>query len=264
MVTTEEIVSKIQAGQKVEANDPMSPEYRESLINLMTQQADSELAGAYGYIPWIEKAPNIHEKLLVAQIVKDEVRHAYAMYKLLAELGIDVDQRIREQDFSFRLSQEVDSIGAERKAQDKRVNIFYYTIDTWTDFIMFNFCMDRGAGHQLEDAMESSYAPWARTIKTIFQEEVMHMNHGDTWVKRLCEDPETLPQVQEALNKWYPRTMNIFGSPKSRKNELYRTLGLKKRSNEEVRQAYKADIIKKIEGTGLTLPEWTPEYDESV
>lgn len=263
MVTTEEIVAKIQSGQKIELTDEMSPEYREALINLMTQQADSELAGAYGYIPWIEQAPNIHEKLLVAQIVKDEVRHAYAMYKLLGELGIDVDHRITEQNFGYRL-EEASDIGTERKAEDKRVNIFYYPIETWTDFIMFNFCMDRGAGHQLEDALDSSYAPWSRTIKTIFQEEVMHMNHGDTWVMKLCENPETRAEVQAALNKWFPRTMNIFGNPHSRKNELYRTLGLKKRSNEEVRQAFRADIEKKIQGTGLTMPEWVPAYDESV
>jgi ring-1,2-phenylacetyl-CoA epoxidase subunit PaaA len=264
VATLDEFVSKLQAGHKVEATDEMPDEYRQALLNLMTQQADSELSGAYGYIPWIEQAPNIHEKLLVAQIVKDEVRHAYAMYKLLGELGVDVDSRISEQDFATRLEEGNLNIGTERKSQDKRVNIFYYPIETWTDFIMFNFCMDRGAGHQLEDAMDSSYAPWCRTIKTIFQEEVMHMNHGDTWVYKLAADPQTKDAVQTALNKWYPRTMNIFGNPKSRKNELYRKLGLKKRTNEEVRQAFKADIEKKIEGTGLVLPEWTPNYDESV
>jgi ring-1,2-phenylacetyl-CoA epoxidase subunit PaaA len=264
MVTTEEMVTQIQSGKKVEATDQMSPEFKEALMNLMLQQADSELAGAYGYVPWIERAPNVHEKLLVAQIVKDEVRHAFAMYKLLDELGMDTDAHVAEQEFNFRLDNAVDNIGVERKKQDNRVNIFYYPIETWEDFIMFNFCMDRGAGHQLEDALDSSYAPWCRTIKSIFQDEVMHMQHGDTWVAKLSADPATLPKVQEALNKWYPRTMNIFGNPKSRKNEIYRQFGLKKRTNEEVRQSFKAEIMKKIEGTGLTLPEWNPAYDEAV
>ena len=38
----------------------------------MTMQADSELAGGYGYVPWITKAPGVEEKHVVAQIVKDE------------------------------------------------------------------------------------------------------------------------------------------------------------------------------------------------
>lgn len=264
MISAEAFVQEIQNGRKVEAHDEMSEEYREALVNLMMQQADSELSGAYGYVPWIEKAPSIHEKLLVAQIVKDEINHAYRMNRLLAELGIDVDQRINQLELDMRLEDSNADIGTERKAQDKRVNIFYYTIDTWTDFIMFNFCMDRGAGHQLEDAKHCSYAPWARTIDGIFKEEMMHVNHGDTWVRRLAADPETKDEVQEALNKWYPRTMNIFGRPNSSSNKRYCKLGLKHRDNEEVRQAFKADIEKAIEGTGLTLPEWHPEYDESV
>ena len=98
MVTAEDFAAQVQAGKKVEAHDEMSEEYREALINLMMQQADSELSGAYGYVPWIERAPNIHEKLLVAQIVKDEVNHAYRMFKLLKDLGIDCDDRIAKMD----------------------------------------------------------------------------------------------------------------------------------------------------------------------
>ncbi|MGE0199899.1 MAG: Phenylacetic acid catabolic protein [Candidatus Melainabacteria bacterium] len=265
MATLESFVKEIKAGRKVEATDAMPEEYREHLINLMMQQADSELSGAYGYVPWIEKAPNIHEKLLVAQIVRDEVNHAYRMFKLLKDLGVEVDERIAAMDETLRMRLDADKdLGTQRASDDKRVNIFYYPIETWTDFIMFNFCMDRGAGHQLEDAMQCSYAPWARTIDGIFKEEMMHVNHGDTWVKKLADDPATQAEVQAALDKWYPRTMAIFGRPQSRKNQVYCELGLKQRDNEEVRQAFRADIEKSLAGTGLRLPEWTPDYDESV
>lgn len=258
-------LEKLAQGEKVELTDPMPEMYRESLINLMTQQADSELSGGYGYIPWIEKAPNIHEKLLVSQIVKDEIGHAYRMYKLLEELGEPVEERITAMNavLSERVATE-EQVSTERRTQDKRVNIFFYPIETWTDFIMFNFCMDRGAGHQLEDALECSYAPWSRAIKQIFKEEMMHVTHGNQWVQLLSGNPETRAEVQEALNKWYPRTMDIFGHPHSKKNALYRKFGLKKRSNDEVRQAFKADIEQALTGTGLTLPEWTPNYDLSV
>ena len=58
-------------------------------------------------------------------------------------------------------------------------NIFYYPIDTWADFIMFQFCMDRGAGHQLEDVRKSTYGPWKREIERIFKEKTMHVNHSE-------------------------------------------------------------------------------------
>ncbi len=265
-VNTEHFVAEIEGGRKVELTDEMPEEYREALINLMLQQADSELSGAYGYIPWIEKAPNIHEKLLVAQIVKDEVNHAYRMFKLLREMGVEVDDRIKAMDesLSVRLEDGAANIGTQRLAEDKRVNIFYYPIETWTDFILFNFCMDRGAGHQLEDALACSYAPWNRVIDGIFKEEMMHVAHGNTWVKKLAEDPATRDELQEGLNKWYARTMAIFGRPNSSKNKLYRKFKLKLRDNEEVRQAFKADLEKELATLPLKLPNWTPEYDESV
>lgn len=261
MVTAEKFLEEIQAGRKVEATDEMSDEYRTALLNLMIQQADSELAGAYGYIPWIQKAPNIHEKLLVAQIVKDEIRHAYAMYNLLAELGIDVESYIAKHDYTFRMppGQEVTK---ERLTEDKRVNIFYYPIETWTDFVMFNFLMDRGAGHQLEDTLDSSYAPWLRTIKTIFKEEMMHVNHGDVWIKRLAENPDTRDEVQACLNQWYPRVMNIFGRPNAPGCQAYVKLGLKKRDNHEVRLTFAQDVAEKCAQFGLEVPQWIPYYEQ--
>jgi 1,2-phenylacetyl-CoA epoxidase catalytic subunit len=44
----------------------MTEEYRQSLVHLMTMQADSELAGGYGYVPWIMKAPGVEEKHVIA------------------------------------------------------------------------------------------------------------------------------------------------------------------------------------------------------
>src|SRR6266496_2658003 len=90
------MTDKIARGVRLESPDEMTPEYRQDLVHLMTMQADSELAGGYGYVPWITKAPTVDEKHVVAQIVKDELRHAAIMYGLLGDLGVDVDGRSEE------------------------------------------------------------------------------------------------------------------------------------------------------------------------
>ena len=59
----EHVLARIARGERIEAQDEMSATYRDSLVHLMTMQADSELAGAYGYVPWIMKAPGVEEKL---------------------------------------------------------------------------------------------------------------------------------------------------------------------------------------------------------
>ncbi len=257
------MLAKIRAGERIESAAAMTEEYRPALIHLMTMQADSELAGAYGYVPWITRAPTVEEKHVVAQIVKDEVRHATVMYGLLADLGVDVEAHVAAHDevFTFRIAADAD-LGTARITSDKRVNIFYYPIETWADFVFFNFCMDRGAGHQLEDVRHSSYGPWARAIEGIFKEEKFHIRHGEYWVKKLAEDPRTHDEAQAAFTKWYIRTMNIFGRPGSPKNQLYRKFRLKVRDNDEVRQAFAAEVKVLSEKFGLTVPEWKPRWAE--
>ena len=260
----ERLLKRIAAGEKIEARDEMSSVYRENLIHLMTMQADSELAGAYGYVPWIMKAPTVEEKLIVAQIVKDETRHAKVMYDLLDELGFDVDAYVRphDEEFARRIDNPDADIGTARLSSDKRVNIFYYPIETWTDFVMFNFCMDRGAGHQLEDARRSSYGPWVRAINGIFKEEKMHIRHGELWVRRLAENAETRDEAQRTCHKWYVRTINIFGRAGSPRNRLYRELGLKVRDNDQVRQAFAEEVQVLVESLGWRVPEWKPNWEK--
>lgn len=257
----QEMMAKIENGVRLESAQEMTPEYRENLVHLLTMQADSELAGGYGYVPWIAKAPTVEEKHVVAQIVKDELRHAAVMYGLLADLGFDVDAHVKKHDEIFTMRIEADAdIGTARITSDKRVNIFYYPIDTWADFVMFNFCMDRGAGHQLEDARRCSYGPWVRAIEGIFKEEKMHIRHGEMWVRRLAENPATRDEAERTFHKWYIRTMNIFGRPGSPKNRLYRELGLKVRDNDDVRRAFSEELRGLVEPLGWQLPEWKPTW----
>ncbi len=257
------MMAKIERGERLESADEMTAEYRDNLVHLMTMQADSELAGGYGYVSWIQKAPTVEEKHVVAQIVKDELRHAAVMYGLLADLGVDVDSHVRRHDETFTMRIEPDAdIGTRRITDDKRVNIFYYPIDTWQDFVFFNFCMDRGAGHQLEDVRGCSYGPWVRAIEGIFKEEKFHIRHGEYWVKKLAEDPATRDEAQATFAKWYVRTMNIFGRPGSPKNVLYRKYRLKTRDNDDVRQAFATEVAGLCEKFGLHVPAWKPVWEQ--
>src|SRR5258708_8633043 len=86
------MMAKIERGERLESADEMTAEYRDNLVHLMTMQADSELAGGYGYVSWIQKAPTVEEKHVVAQIVKDELRHAAVISELLPYLRLDLDR----------------------------------------------------------------------------------------------------------------------------------------------------------------------------
>jgi len=253
---------KIRSGESIESFEEMSDDYFQNLVDLMLQQADSELAIAFLYVPWIMKAPATEEKLAAANVVRDEVRHARAMYRLLEDLGIDVDSHVAKHDYRFRLDVRSDELKDKSAAADRRVDIPFYPIDTWADFIMFQFCMDRGTGHQLEDVRKSTYGPWKREIERIFKEEMIHVSHADYWVKKIALDKTTKNELQEALNKWYLRTMDIFGKPKAPRNETYRKYGLRRRDNDDLRKAFSDEVRLKCNELGLNLPDWKPEWEK--
>jgi len=60
-----DMMAKIDRGVRLESAAEMTGEYRDNLIHLLTMQADSELAGGYGYVPWITKALTVEEKHVV-------------------------------------------------------------------------------------------------------------------------------------------------------------------------------------------------------
>ena len=256
------LLEKIRRGETINSPEEMTEGYKENLVNLMLMQADSELAGAFGYTPWIMKAISTKEMLTVSAITHDEVRHARVMYQLLEELGVDIESRVKQFDYTLRVGEEVE-LGTTRAAKDQRVNIFYYPINTWYDFIMFNVLMDRGAGHQLQDAVESSWGPWRDVMEGIMKEEEMHIAHGDYWLKRLGRDPKHKEGTQEALDRWFPRVMNVFGRPNSSRNKTYRKYGLKKRDNHEVRMTFAKEVAGVVAEATLRMPDWNEPADWS-
>lgn len=254
-----QLFEDIKNGRTFDKDDKLPPLYEKNLKRLLWMQGDSEYSGSLGYAPWIEKAPTLMEKVLVSQIVKDEMRHAQVVYKILEDLGEDPMAHIEKNELGFKLPNDKEQIGFKKVKEDFRVNIFYYDIKYWHDFILFNFLMDRAAGHQLEDTLESSYTPWKTGMVGIYKEEVMHVAHGDKWIKKLAEDPSEKGFLQERLNLWWPRVMNVFGNTEGVTNDLYVRLGLKKRTNQEVRDAFVTEINGMCKEYGLTLPQWKEE-----
>src|SRR5207245_11757563 len=90
------------------------------------------------------------------------------------------------------------------------------------------------------------------------KEQKFNIRHGEYWVKKLAEDEKTHAEAQTTFEKWYIRTMNIFGRPGSPKNQIYRKLKLKLRDNDEVRQAFAAEVKDLCEESGLPVPAWKP------
>ena len=255
-INEEDFLRRIQAGDKIEAADAMPAEYRRTLLELLDGQADSELSGAYNATEWIAKAPSIQEKVIVAQIIKDEVRHAAVFYQCLEELGVDVENRVKELDQAYDSIHKGQAIS--RKGNGRQINCLNFRIKTWAEFVVVNFCLDRYSAYPLKEFETSSYNPFAKACESVLKEERVHIRHGDLWVERLAKDPNTRQEVQQALDKWFPKTMNEFGPVDSPKNKIYTKWRLMVRGYNELREDFHKEIKERAVHAGLRMPVWTP------
>ena len=66
-------------------------------------------------------------------------------------------------------------------------------------------------------------------------------------------------RLQNALNYWYGKALDMFGRSESKRSERYRFWGLKRRSNEQSRIQYIAEVNPLIEKLGLRVPDFGEE-----
>jgi ring-1,2-phenylacetyl-CoA epoxidase subunit PaaA len=266
----ESMMAKINAGEQLRDMGEMTREYYDELVWLLVAQMDSEYVGAYGYMPITFIAPRFAASELkgVPGIVHDEFTHGNRIRDVLNSVGFNADKWVEDHHLYYDIRLEPDeSMPHERPTDDLRVNIFYYDLVvpleapqdfitplpdydllTWINFGIFQFLQDRGAGEQIRDTLQSSFAPWARENAKTMREENKHIHHGDMWVARLFKEHPEL--VQQQFDLWLPRSLATFGRPDSGRNDLWRKLGLKRRTNEEVLRAF---LDRTEEPVGLQL-----------
>jgi 1,2-phenylacetyl-CoA epoxidase catalytic subunit len=215
----------------------MTAEYRATLIKLLADQARAELIAAHAYSRWVSRVADPDTKMYLAEIAKEETEHWHRALGLLAGLGVSPGE-----------------------AQRCRTRSWFYATTrllvprlTWTDIAVGAFLIDSAAYILVEDFAESSYAPWAEMARAILKEEEGHPDFGMRCLRTLIAE-RGHARVQRAIKKWWRISMNLFGPPVTRNTELYIRLGLKFRSNEERRQAFRAAMEPQILALGLAVP----------
>ena len=124
---------------------------------------------------------------------------------------------------------------------------------TWLDVAMGAFLVDAAAYILVEDFARSSYEPWARVSQEILKEEEDHPDFGSRCLANLIEQ-RGVTRVQRTLKKWWRVSMNLFGPPITKNTDLYIRLGLKFRTNEERRLAFRSTVEPRIRDLGLKVP----------
>ncbi len=148
-------------GGKVEATDWMPDEYRTGVLRFVEMHANTELMGVLPEREWLIRAPTLRRKLALTAKVQDEVGHAQLLYRVAEDLGKPRDAMIE------------DLLAGRTKFH----NVFHYPTRTWADIGIIAWLVDAAAIVAQQALRDSSYAPYARTMRKICWESV-HIMHG--------------------------------------------------------------------------------------
>ena len=230
----------VLAGGKVEAGDWMPEEYRTSVLRFVEMHANSELMGVLPERDWIMRAPTLRRKLALTAKIQDEVGHAQLLYRVAEDLG-----KTREAMIEDLLA-----------GRTKFHNVFHYPTRTWADIGVIAWLVDAAAIVAQQALRDSSYAPYARTMKKICWEESVHIMHGrDVVVTLAAGTPEQRAMVQEALDRWWPPLMQMHGPRSDRDKDRDLHWRIKAKTSEELRQEFLGIYVPRIRELGLSLPD---------
>jgi ring-1,2-phenylacetyl-CoA epoxidase subunit PaaA len=239
----------VLAGGKIEATDWMPDEYRTAVLRFVEMHANSELMGVLPEREWIMRAPTLRRKLALTAKVQDEVGHAQLLYRVAEDLG-----KPREAMFDDLLA-----------GKTKFHNVFHYPTVGWADVGMIAWLVDAAAIVAQQALRDSSYAPYARTMRKICWEESVHIMHGrDVVVTMVTGTAAQRAAIQDALDRWWGPLMQMHGprSPRDKDRDLH--WKIKAKTSEELRQEFLTIYVPRIRELGLVIPDPELRLDETT
>ena len=175
---------RVDAEERIEANDWMPAAYRRTLTRQISQHAHSEIVGQLPEGNWLTRAPSLRRKAALLAKVQDECGHGLYLYAAAETLGTSREAL-------------VDGL---LEGRAKYSSIFNYPTLTWADIGAVGWLVDGAAIMNQIPLCRCSYGPYARAMIRVCKEESFHQRQGYEIMLTLCAGtPEQKAMAQDAL-----------------------------------------------------------------
>lgn len=253
----EHFEGRIARDQRVEPRDWMPPGYRETLVRQMAQHAHSEIIGMQPEGNWLTRAPSLRRKAILLAKVQDEAGHGLYLYSAAETLGVD-------------RSELTDKLVSGRQ---KYSSIFNYPTLNFADIGVIGWLVDGAAIVNQVPLCRASYGPYARAMIRICKEESFHQRQGyEMLMTMMSGTAKQRSMVQDATDRWWWPSLMMFGPPDGDSPNTRQSMewGIKRHTNDELRQKFVDMTVPQAEALGVSLPDsglvWNSErghYDFS-
>jgi ring-1,2-phenylacetyl-CoA epoxidase subunit PaaA len=232
----------IAADQRIEPRDWMPDAYRGTLIRQIAQHAHSEIIGMQPEGNWLLRAPSLRRKAILLAKVQDEAGHGMYLYAAAETLGID------REELTERLIQ----------GKQKYSSIFNYPTLSYADVGVIGWLVDGAAICNQVPLCRCSYGPYARAMIRICKEESFHQRQGFELLLAMSQGTDAQrAMVQESTNRWWWPSLMMFGPPDadSPNTQQSMTWGIKRHTNDELRQRFVDMTVPQAAALAVTLPD---------
>ena len=241
--------NRIDAGEFIEAKDWMPENYRKTLLRQISQHAHSEIVGMLPEGNWITRAPTLKRKAILLAKVQDEGGHGLYLYAAAETLGTSRDQML----------------DALHTGKAKYSSIFNYPTLTWADVGVIGWLVDGAAIMNQVPICRCSFGPYARAMIRICKEESFHQRQGfESLMTLMAGTPAQREMVQESVNRWWWPVLAMFGPPDADSPNSAQGMrwGIKRISNDELRQKFVDATVPQAKILGVTLPDTALKWNE--
>ncbi len=241
----------VDADGRIEPRDWMPEGYRRTLVRQIAQHAHSEIIGMQPEGNWITRAPSLRRKCILVAKVQDEAGHGLYLYSAAETLGVDREELL-------------DLLHTGRQ---KYSTIFNYPTTSWADVAAIGWLVDGAAIMNQVPLTRCSYGPYARAMIRVCKEESFHQRQGFEAMTVLTNGtPAQRRMAQDALDRWWWPSLMMFGPSDSQSPHSARSMawGIKRFSNDELRQRFVDATVSQAEHLGLTVPDPDLRFDETT
>jgi ring-1,2-phenylacetyl-CoA epoxidase subunit PaaA len=230
----------------------LDDEYRAAAARMIEFHMMSEIVGPVHEFRWVPRAPSLHAKQVFAAKSQDEIGHGLMLLRVCE----DLTGKTRAQYLEEILD-----------GPPRFMNIFHYPWAEWVDPAIVAWLIDGAEIERQATLIRSSYGPYARAMRKIVKEEGFHHHCGRFLIgQMMAGTPAQRQAVQRGLDRWWLRTLAMFGPPDehSKHGPKLMALGLKLSNNDALRQSWLTKFVPQIHAMGLDIPDDKLAYDEAT
>ena len=226
----------------------LSDEQAHHLIGAIRAQASTEFGSIQQHRLTLSRAQSEEEQIWILRMMAEELRHGYQMLHLLVE---DEDWAA----ISGHSAAEMVEDALSMQTGSHILGAFNIDFDSFTDNVVFCALIDRVGKYQLAMQKISAYKPMAESMPRMLREEAFHLAAGVVPMRRLAvaaaggEGFATMDDLQQTINKWIPRGLEMFGDERGGGTNV--RFGLKPMKNGEAQADYYDEVQKLLDDINM-------------